>query len=104
MGKTVNFGFNAFEPTPSGQLNYLDKENNIHLVSDSITSFTQTGPNKVTFTGTGHVGSSMVTFQVDVEDNGEPGIGNDKFRIVIMGSVTSTRDGTLTQGNIQFHY
>jgi hypothetical protein len=50
------------------------------------------------------VGSSMVTFQVDVEDNGEPGIGNDKFRIVIMGSITSTRDGTLTQGNIQFHY
>ena len=103
MGKVINFGFNA-DPVPSGHLNYWDKEQDIHLVSDSITSFTQTGPNKVTFTGTGHVGSSMVTFQVEVEDNGEPGIGNDRFKIVIMGPVTSMRDGTLTQGNIQIHY
>lgn len=101
LGKVVNFGFNA-DPTPSGHLNYQDKEQDIHLVSDSIDSFSQTGPNEVTFTGRGHVGNDPVMFTVKVEDNGEPGT-NDKFSIVITGGRTSSRSGTLTQGNIQFH-
>ena len=101
MGKVVNFGFNA-DPVPSGHLNYWDKDNDIHLVSDSITSFTQTGPKKVVFTGNGHVGNNPVMFQVEIEDNGEPGIGNDRFKIVITGY--PIREGVLTQGNIQIHY
>ncbi|MEO7658430.1 MAG: post-COAP-1 domain-containing protein [Pyrinomonadaceae bacterium] len=101
VGKTVNFGFNA-DALPSGHLNYTDKEQNIHLVSDAITTFTQTGPNAVMFTGRGRVGSQMVEFTVWVEDNGEPGT-NDYFKIVITGGVVSTREGRLTTGNIQFH-
>lgn len=101
MGKTVNFGFNA-DALPSGHLNYKDKEQNIHLVSDAITTFTQTGPNSVMFTGRGRVGSQMVEFTVWIEDNGEPGT-NDYFKIVITGGVASTREGRLTTGNIQFH-
>ena len=99
--KAVNFGFNA-DPTPSGHLNYQDKEQDIHLVSDSIDSFTQTQPNEVTFTGTGHVGAQPSQFTVTVQDNGEPGT-NDTFRIVITGAGASTRSGTLSQGNIQIH-
>lgn len=99
--KVVNFGFNA-DPTPSGHLNYWDKEQDIHLVSDSIDSFMQTGPNEVTFTGTGHVGAGISQFTVKVQDNGEPGT-NDTFMIVITGAGASTRSGTLSQGNIQIH-
>lgn len=99
--KVVNFGFNA-DPTPSGHLNYHDKEQDIHLVSDSIDSFAQTGPNEVTFTGTGHVGAGVSQFTVKVQDNGEPGT-NDTFMIVITGAGASTRSGTLSQGNIQIH-
>jgi hypothetical protein len=104
LDKAVNFGFNA-EPmssTASGHLNYQDQQMNIHLVSDSITSFTQSGPNEVTFTGTGHVGAGPSTFKVTVQDNGEPGT-NDTFSIVIMGAGASSRSGTLSQGNIQIH-
>lgn len=101
LAKVVNFGFNV-DPVPSGHLNYQDKEQNIHLISDQITSFMQTGPNTVEFTGVGRIGSTMVMFKVTVEDKGEPG-RMDTFRIEITGPITSTRAGTLTQGNIQFH-
>lgn len=99
--KVVNFGFNA-DPAPSGHLNYQDKEQDIHLVSDSIDTFSQTGPNEVTFTGRGHVDADAVMFTVRVQDNGEPGT-NDYFEIHITGGRVSNRAGNLTQGNIQFH-
>ncbi|MDQ6892346.1 MAG: hypothetical protein M3167_06665 [Acidobacteriota bacterium] len=99
--KVVNFGFNA-DPSPSGHLNYQDKEQDIHLVSDAIDSFSQTGPNEVTFTGHGHVDGDAVTFTVRVQDNGEPGT-NDYFEIHILGGRVSNRSGNLSQGNIQIH-
>jgi hypothetical protein len=102
VGKTVNFAFNV-DPVPSGHLNYQDKEQNIHLVSDRITSFTQSGPNEVTFSGVGHIGNQIVMFTVKVQDNRESGIGYDRFEITITGPISSSRAGLLTQGNIQFH-
>lgn len=102
MGKVINFGFNA-DDTPSGHLNYKDKDpsQNFHLISEEILTFTQTAVNRVEFTGTGRIGSEIVMFRVVVEDNGEPG-SNDKFQIEIIGR-SYTRSGNLTQGNIQFH-
>jgi hypothetical protein len=102
LDKSATFGFNA-DNTPSGHLNYWDKPMGIHLVSDSITSFTPgPGPNEVTFTGTGHVGVGPSTFTVTVQDNGEPGT-SDMFSITIVGTGASNRSGTLSQGNIQIH-
>ncbi len=86
----------------SDPLNYQGKQQDVHLVSDSIDSFTKTGPNEVTFTGPGHVGAGISQFTVKVQDNGEPGT-NDTFMIVITGAGASTRSGTLSQGNIQIH-
>ncbi len=100
-GKTVNFGFNA-RSVPSGHLNYRDRDLDIHLVSDSIDTFVESGTNEVTFTGTGKVDRDPVTFTVTVQDNGEPGT-SDTFEIQISGAVNSTRSGTLTSGNIQVH-
>jgi hypothetical protein len=56
----------------------------------------------VTFSGTGTVGRDAVTFQVTVDDNGEPGTG-DVFKIAITGVYNSTHSGNLAQGNVQVH-
>ena len=101
IAKVVNFGFNA-DNSMSGHLNYQDKEQGIHLVSTKILSFVETGPNEVTFSGTGTVDRLPVSFEVTVRDSGEPG-RSDFFRIEISGSVVSSRAGNLTRGNIQVH-
>lgn len=101
VSKSVNFAFNA-DNSLNGHLNYQDKEQGLHMVSSTISSFVQTGKNQVTFSGTGTVGNQPVNFEVTVEDNGEPG-SNDFFRIEITGARTSSRSGKLTQGNIQAH-
>jgi hypothetical protein len=101
FAKVVSFSFNA-DRTPSGHLNYQDKEQGIHLVSTKILTFVETGPNEVTFSGTGTVGRDPVNFEVTVRDNGEPG-KNDFFRIEISGTHMSSRAGNLSQGNIQVH-
>ena len=102
LNKLVSFGFNA-DNTLRGHLNYQDKGEDIHLVSDSIDSCSyDPGTNEVTFTGWGHVGRDLVRFTGKVQDNGEPGT-NDRFSISITGARMSSRSGVLTQGNIQFH-
>lgn len=101
LGKVVNFGLNA-DISLSGHLNYQDKDQDIHLVSTKILTFVETGPNEITFSGTGTVGRNPVSFEVTVRDNGEPG-RNDFFRIEITGSHMSSRAGNLSQGNIQVH-
>jgi hypothetical protein len=101
FAKIVSFALNA-DRSLSGHLNYQDKEQDIHLVSSRILSFVETGPNEVTFSGTGTIGRSPVNFEVTVRDNGEPGT-NDFFRIEITGTYSSTRAGNLSQGNIQVH-
>ena len=102
FNKLVSFGFNA-ENLSSGHLNYQDRGENIHLVSDSIDTFSyDAGTNEATFRGRGHVGRDPVLFTVKVQDNGQPGT-NDRFSISITGARVSSRSGPLTQGNIQFH-
>ena len=100
-GKVVSFQINV-DDLPSGRLKYNDKEQDIDLVSDKITGFTRLADSKVMFTGEATINGNKVTFTVEVEDNGEPGT-NDRFKILITGAVNSTREGVLTQGNIQFH-
>ena len=101
LGKTVSFEINA-DDLPSGRLKYSDKEQGIEFASDQITGFTRVAGNKVVFTGQANINGQQVLFTVEVEDNGDPGT-NDRFKITITGAVNSTREGELTQGNIQFH-
>ena len=100
LGKTVSFEINV-DDLPSGRLRYRDKDQQIDFASDRITSFTRLASNKVAFTGEATINGQKVMFTVEVEDNGDG--TSDRFQIVITGTVTSTREGTLTQGNIQFH-
>jgi hypothetical protein len=101
LTKAVSFGLKA-DNSIAGHLNYQDKEQGIHLVSRKILTFVETGPNEITFSGTGTVGRDPVNFEVTVRDNGEPGT-KDFFRIEISGARTSSRAGNLIQGNIQVH-
>ena len=87
---------------PSGRLKYTDKEQHIEFASDQITGFTRVSTSKVVFTGEATINGQKVLFTVEVDDNGDPGT-NDHFKITITGAATSTREGTLSQGNIEFH-
>src|SRR6267142_621421 len=104
-GKRERFNLhasNGFGSSPSaGQIRYRDNGNGFEMVSDTIDTFTQNGSNEVVLTGTGHVGSTAVTYTVRVQDNGERGT-KDYFSIVIPGYPAA--QGTLTQGNIQFQF
>lgn len=99
-GKNVNFGFKA-DHAPGGNLNYKDKDADLHLISDSVDTFmADNANNSVTFTGTAHIADQPVTYLVTVTDNGEPG-SNDSFQIEVSNGYSKV--GTLTGGNIQVH-
>jgi hypothetical protein len=89
-----NFGTGAV----NGQVQYEDTGAGFKMVSDTITTFSQTS-NSVTMTGTGHIGSQPVTFSVTVQDNGSG--SKDTFSISIPGY--PAHQGNLSTGNIQFH-
>ncbi len=100
LGKTVSFEINV-DDLPSGRLKYHDKEQNIDFASDRVTSFTRLATNKITFSGEATINGQTVMFTVEVEDNGAG--TSDRIKITITGAANSMREGTLTQGNIQFH-
>jgi hypothetical protein len=94
-----------------GHLNYKDTANNIDLRSASIAFVSILIDDKhATIKGTATVnGASSYTFDVHVEDNGEPGKSADRFRIELSGPTSydsnayAANGGLLTGGNIQVH-
>jgi hypothetical protein len=101
--------------TFSGNLEFQDKVLGINLHSTAITSVrVEADGIRGSFTGTATVnGVAGYTFQVDVEDNAEPGAKKDRFRIRIQGpngfwydsNDFATLGGLLDQGgNIQVHH
>jgi hypothetical protein len=99
-GKIRSFTLNV-DRTPSGNFKFRDSMDNFSLNSTSISSYAQTGPNQVTFSGTGMIDRDTVTFDVTVEDNGEK--GTDDFFKISIPARNYSHSGTLSQGNIQAH-
>jgi len=64
-----------------------------------VTFFNQTGTH-ASFSGHATVNGTATTYRIDVDDLGEPGAGQDTFKIVA-GSYSA--GGTLTEGNVQIH-
>jgi VCBS repeat-containing protein len=96
-----------------GSLSYQDRQQGLTLQSTAIT-FLHVDSDGIhaTFSGTATVnGVGGYTFTVVVADNGEPGRGQDTFRIAIFGpsgfaydsSNFPPLDGLLDSGNIQVH-
>ncbi len=115
-GDFATFGFNAglHNGAPEGQLEYQDhnQSRRLNFHGTSITSFS-VDPNNlncVTFSGTGRLnGVDGYTFTVTACDNGDPGRGQDTFKITIWGpngykysSIDWYMD-VITAGNIQEH-
>ena len=103
-GVFSNFGFNVYRKNPSapvrGQLNYQNKSTGEHVKSVQITDLQIVG-NTATFSGTCTNNGLPCTFQITVQDNGNPGRGKDSFQISGVG--VTPNGGTLSGGNIKFH-
>jgi hypothetical protein len=106
----------SFEAQPNGgafkgNLSYKDKSHGIDIRSTSITFVSILIDNAhATIKGTATLnGASGYTFRIDLEDNGEPGKGVDRFRIQLSGPTTYDSNasvpnsGLLSAGNIQAH-
>ena len=101
-GGRSTFGFNAKQENgvASGHLNYLNHFTGAHL-DCTVTLVTEFTATTAKFQGTCSANSAESSFMAEVEDHGEPGKGNDKFRITY-GSTTDD-GGTIRSGNIQVH-
>lgn len=67
----------------------------------SVTAYTVTGPTTRHIAGTAEINGAPGTYQVDIDDLGEPGRGADIVRIIL--STGETMYGLLGGGNIQLH-
>ena len=103
-GVFTNFGFNVYRKYATapvrGNLNYHNKTTGEHVKSVTVDTFTISG-NTATFTGTCTNNNLPCTFQVTIQDNGNPGKGKDTFQISGMG--VTPNSGTLSGGNIKIH-
>jgi beta-propeller repeat-containing protein len=97
------FGFivqrKTMDSAAQGQLQYVNHATKAKVHSEMFTTFVITG-NMATFGGTCTSNGVPCTFNVDVEDSGEPG-ENDKLTITV--NVGPPEGGTLRSGNIQVH-
>jgi hypothetical protein len=105
-GGTANFGFNAKRDTAggpvSGQLEYYNHARALNVHSTSMTSLSIVGTT-ATFGGSCTKNGAPCTFTVNVEDNGEPGSGVDRFTISVSGEPVEGGSGPIARGNIQIH-
>jgi hypothetical protein len=91
---------------PWGHLTYMDKNADVRIKGDGV-DFYDNDPtpegNRSFIQGHGHLADgTFVSYEVTVEDNGEPGRA-DKFYITLTSGRTYASGGTLGGGNIQFH-
>jgi hypothetical protein len=100
----VAFGFNARSTATgfSGKCTVVDQSRatKTMLKCRDVTALVQTG-NKATIFGNATVNDVQTTYRIDVEDNGEPGMGRDIFLIQTTSGYTA--GGLLTRGNVQVH-
>jgi len=100
-GAHQNFGVNARDPAnPSGHLNFVDHATGLHVVGDTITSYTIVNATTRTITGSGTADGVPVTFTCTLVDNGEPGT-SDTFSLSLSSGFSAS--GTLSGGNVQVH-
>lgn len=96
----VIFGFEAFSDTNGirGHCNVVGDATHIRCLD--VTQYSQTA-SAASFSGNAEINGQSTTYRIDVQDNGEAGIGFDAFTITTASGYSAT--GVLTQGNIQVH-
>jgi len=88
-----------------GHLLYIDHSTGMKVKGTGVTAYTDgTGATARHIEGICEInGSPGGTYQVDVDDQGEPGIGRDKFTLRLNRNPVPLADGVLSGGNIQLH-
>ena len=107
-GDKATFGGNAMVPAsgPQGQEEYQDHgpatNMNVHSITVQAVTCNTAGTAASIF-GTATInGAGTFNFRIDVQDNGEPGAGTDRYRIRLSNGYDSGLK-TLVGGNIQIH-
>ncbi len=89
---------------PSGRIGgkaaYTDPAAGLTFATNLVTTANFNG-NTATITGTGTASGVATSFSITVQDNGEPGVGQDTYSIQL--STGYSRSGVLQGGNIQIH-
>jgi hypothetical protein len=105
VGGKATFGFvaqqSSGDPVPSGNLTYHDHGANIDIKATAYSAL-MIAPTctHATIQGMATVNGVSKSFQVDVDDLREPGVGADTFSIT---TDSYTARGVLIGGNIQIH-
>jgi hypothetical protein len=87
-----------------GHLLYIDHGTGMKVKGTGVTAYAVTGATTRHIEGTCEVnGSPGGTYQVDVDDQGEPGIGRDAFTLRLNRNPVALAAGVLSGGNIQLH-
>ncbi len=95
----VTFSFTADAKNgPKGNCNVSDKTTKVDCTS--VDSIVVTGSH-ATITGQATVNGVATTYTIDVDDNGDPGVGKDTFQI--QTGTGYAAGGTITAGNVQVH-
>ncbi len=97
----ASFGFAAKSDANgmNGNCTVIDRAAGAKVKCLDVTFYSQTGTH-ATFSGHATVNGTATAYRIDVDDPGEPGAGQDTFKIVA-GSYSA--GGTLTEGNVQIH-
>jgi hypothetical protein len=98
----VTFGLTAKSDQNGlkGNCTVIDRATNTMVKCLDATTYAQTGTHAV-FRGNATVNGVATTYRIAVDDNGEPGGGQDMFTISTASGYSAS--GTLSQGNIQVH-
>jgi hypothetical protein len=96
----VAFGFNALSDKsgPKGRCAVVDADADVMVKCLDVTKMV-VATNRAYVYGNALFNGSAVTYRIDVTDNGEPGIGVDRWSIQLSNGWTA--GGTLSEGNVQ---
>jgi len=85
-----------------GHLEYIDHGTGMKVHGTGVTAYFPTGTTSRHISGTAEInGQGGFTYDVDVADNGEPGVNVDTFAITLSNGYSAS--GKLGGGNIQLH-
>jgi len=84
-----------------GHLLYIDHGTGMKVKGTGVTAYAVTGTTTRHIEGTCEINGSPGTYQADVDDQGEPGIGRDAFALSL--NRVPAAAGVLSGGNIQLH-
>jgi hypothetical protein len=98
----VTFGFTAQTDSSGtkGACSLVDHATGTQIRCLDVTSYAQIG-NQAAFSGPALVDGVQTTYRIEVQDNGESGIGADTFTIQTDSGYAAS--GVLTAGNIDVH-